>query len=84
MNSVTTELPPEKSRVADTVQSDPQPFWRATLDMVFAPRLASASADQRADVEAAIRDRFAALALEGFCPLHLHARIVSGEVAEQP
>ncbi|MGE0038644.1 MAG: AI-2E family transporter [Xanthobacteraceae bacterium] len=29
MNSVTTELRPEKSRVADTVQSDPQPFWRA-------------------------------------------------------
>jgi predicted PurR-regulated permease PerM len=29
MNSVTTELRPEKSRVADTVQPDPQPFWRS-------------------------------------------------------
>jgi SAM-dependent methyltransferase len=57
-----------------------KPFWRATLDMVFAPRLAAAAPNRRAEVEAAIKERFAMLALEGFCPLHLHARIVSGEV----
>mgnify|MGYP002716858423 CR=1 FL=1 len=56
-----------------------KPFWRASLDMAFAPRISAAPADSRERLDAAITARFAALAVEGICALHLHAMIVSGE-----
>jgi ubiquinone/menaquinone biosynthesis C-methylase UbiE len=57
-----------------------KPFWRASLDMVFAPRLASASKGSRDRIEEAVKEHFSGVAVEGVCPLHLHAKIVSGEI----
>lgn len=57
-----------------------KPFWRASLDMLFAPRLASARKGSRERIEDAVRSHFSGVAVEGVCPLHLHARIVAGEV----
>jgi len=58
-----------------------KPFWRASLDMVFAPRLAEAPEGSRERIEEAVRTRFSGVAVEGICPLHLHAKIISGEIA---
>lgn len=55
-----------------------QPFWKATLEMSFAQRLASLSDDGRAALEAGIDARFAARALGGTVPLPVHVRIVVG------
>lgn len=55
-----------------------RPFWRANLEMSAAPRLAPLDEQGRQAVEAAVRRRFEAIALEGICPLSLHARIVAG------
>jgi SAM-dependent methyltransferase len=57
-----------------------KPFWRASLDMLFAPRLASAPVGDRERINAAVASHFSGVAVEGVCPLHLHARIVSGEM----
>jgi ubiquinone/menaquinone biosynthesis C-methylase UbiE len=57
-----------------------KPFWRASLDMLFAPRLASARKGSREKIEEAVRSHFSSVAVEGVCPLHLHAKIISGEV----
>lgn len=55
-----------------------RPFWRANLEMSAAPRLASLDGEGRQAIETAVRRRFEAIALEGICPLSLHARIVTG------
>lgn len=55
-----------------------RPFWRANLEMSAAHRLAPLEEAGRQAVEAAVRRHFEAIALEGICPLTLHARIVSG------
>ena len=57
-----------------------KPFWRASLDMLFAPRLASAPKGSRDRIEEAVKEHFSGVAVEGVCPLHLHAKIVSGEI----
>jgi ubiquinone/menaquinone biosynthesis C-methylase UbiE len=57
-----------------------KPFWRASLDMLFAPRLASAPEGSRERIEDAVRAHFSGVAVEGVCPLHLHAKIVAGEI----
>jgi len=54
-------------------------FWRPTLEMAFAPRLARLTADRRDQLERAITARFAALAdTDGTVPLHMHVRLVAG------
>jgi SAM-dependent methyltransferase len=58
-----------------------KPFWRASLDMLFAPRLAGAPEDSRDRIEEAVKAHFSRVAVEGICPLHLHAKIISGEIA---
>lgn len=55
-----------------------QPFWRATLDMLFGARIAGLAADERADLEADIAGRFAALAVGDAVPLPAHVRIGVG------
>lgn len=55
-----------------------QPFWKATLEMSFAQRLAPLPAADRADLEADIAARFAARALGNTVPLPVHVRIVVG------
>lgn len=55
-----------------------QPFWKATLEMSFAQRLAALAADARTALEADIDARFAARALGGTVPLPVHVRIVVG------
>ena len=57
-----------------------KPFWRASLDMLFAPRLASAPKGSRERIEEAAKSHFSRVAVEGVCPLHLHAKIISGEI----
>jgi ubiquinone/menaquinone biosynthesis C-methylase UbiE len=57
-----------------------KPFWRASLDMLFAPRLAGAPEGSRERIEEAVRTHFSGIAVEGVCPLHLHAKIISGEI----
>jgi hypothetical protein len=57
-----------------------KPFWRASLDMLFAPRLVSAPKGSRDRIEEAVKEHFSGVAVEGVCPLHLHAKIVSGEI----
>ena len=56
-------------------------LWRASLDMLFAPRLASAPKGSRERIEEAVKSHFSGVAVEGVCPLHLHAKIVSGEIS---
>jgi SAM-dependent methyltransferase len=58
-----------------------KPFWRASLDMVFAPRLAGAPESSRDRIEEAVKTRFSRVSVEGICPLHLHAKIITGEIA---
>jgi SAM-dependent methyltransferase len=58
-----------------------KPFWRASLDMLFAPRLAGAPEGSRDRIEEAVKTRFSRVSVEGICPLHLHARIITGEIA---
>lgn len=55
-----------------------QPFWRPTLDMVFGPRIAGLSADERTALEADIAGRFDALAQGDAVPLPAHVRIAVG------
>lgn len=55
-----------------------QPFWRATLEMLFGARLANAPAGERAAIEAEIVRRFDGLAEGEMVPLPAHVRIGVG------
>ncbi|PWC53951.1 methyltransferase domain-containing protein [Azospirillum sp. TSO22-1] len=55
-----------------------QPFWRATLDMLFGARIADLDARERAALEADIAARFDALAQDDTVPLPAHVRIGVG------
>ncbi|CAK0772726.1 Methyltransferase [Azospirillaceae bacterium] len=55
-----------------------EPFWQATLDMVFGPRLAASSEHDRARVLSAIPAAFAQKAIDDIVLLAMHARVVSG------
>ena len=55
-----------------------QPFWRATLDMLFGARIAGLDAGERAALEADVVARFDALAQGDLVPLPAHVRIGVG------
>lgn len=55
-----------------------QPFWRATLDMVFGHRLDELDTAARGALETDIDRRFAERATGDLVPLPAHVRIVSG------
>jgi SAM-dependent methyltransferase len=55
-----------------------QPFWHATLEMLFGARLAGLAGDERAALEADIVRRFDALAQCDTVPLPAHVRIAVG------
>ncbi len=62
-------------RLDQRVPAD-RPFWRATLEMGFTPRLMALHPAERAAVEQSIADRFAALAeADGCVPVAMHVRL---------
>ncbi|WP_207478321.1 class I SAM-dependent methyltransferase [Arenibaculum pallidiluteum] len=54
-----------------------EPFWRATLEMTFATRIAGLPEAGRAVLETAIHDRFRAMGVDGTVALGVNVRIVS-------
>ncbi|WP_119678555.1 class I SAM-dependent methyltransferase [Indioceanicola profundi] len=56
-----------------------RPFWRPTLEMAFAPRLALLDGAARQAVEQAAGERFGELAgADGLVPLNMHIRVARG------
>ena len=58
-----------------------RPFWRPTLEMAFAPRLAAATPAQREALEQAAAANFAALAGPEGIPLTMHIKLAVGRKA---
>ncbi|MDJ0948682.1 MAG: class I SAM-dependent methyltransferase [Alphaproteobacteria bacterium] len=55
-----------------------QPFWQAQVDMGLGPRLADATADERAALDEAIQQGFARTIKDGLYHLSMHARLGLG------